>query len=101
MSTWRLLGDLPQARTREEIRSQSLHGWNPSERVWNRCEEPGIVVPDPEDSKHSRHLLTYWVERDGKVIKFAVDHLEGGVRRFFVPAGSTEHEAFEARTPRY
>jgi len=101
MSTWRFLGDLSQARTREEIRAQSLDGWNPWQHPWNRCEGPGIVVPDPKDSKRFHHALIYWVEHDGKVIKFAADHLESGKGRFFVPAASTEEGAFEARTPRY
>jgi len=101
MSTWRLLGDLSQARTREEIRTQALDGWSPWQHPWNRCEGPGIVVPDLEDSKRFRHVPTYWVEHDGKVINFAVDHLECGVWRFFVPAASTEEAAFEARNPRY
>jgi hypothetical protein len=98
---WRLLGDLPHARTREKIRTQSLHGWNPWQHPWNRCQEPGIVVPDPEDSRRLRHAPTYWVKHDGKVIKFAVDHLECGVWRFFVPAASTEDGAFAAKIPRY
>jgi len=55
MSTWRFLGDLPQGRTREEIRAQSLDDWNPWQRPWNLCKEPGIVVSDPEDSKRFRY----------------------------------------------
>jgi hypothetical protein len=101
MSTWRLLGDLSQARTQQEIRTQSLHGWSPWQHPWNRCEEPGIVVPDSGDSKRFRHALTYWVEHDGKLIKFAADQLECGVWRFFIPAASKEEGAFEARIPRY
>ena len=100
MSTWRLLGDLQQVKTREEIRAQSLNGWNPWQHPWNRCEEPWIVVPDPQDSKRFHHAPTYWVEREGKVIKFAVDYLKGGWR-FFVPATATEEGAFQARTPQY
>jgi hypothetical protein len=101
MSTWRLLGDLSRAGTREEIRAQSLDGWSPWQHSWNRSEGPGIVVPDHDDLKRFRHAPTYWVEHDGKVIKFAVDHLQCGAWRFFVPAASTEQGAFEARTPRY
>lgn len=101
MSTWRLLGDLSQARTREEIRAQSLDGWSPWQHPWNPCQESGIVVPVPEDSRRFRHASTYWVEHSGKVIKFAVDHLERGGWRFFVPAASAEEGAFEARTPQY
>lgn len=98
---WRLLGYFPQAKTAEEIRAQSLDGWSPWKYYpWNRCEEPGIVVPDIGDSKRFRHALTYWIEHDGKVIKFAVDCLERGWR-FFVPAASTEEGAFEARIPMY
>lgn len=100
MSIWRLLGDLPQVWTREEIRAQSLDGWSPWQRPWNPCEEPGIVVPDPEDSKRFRHVPMYWVEHDGEVIKFAVDYLGRGMWRFFVPAASTEKGAFEARIAR-
>ena len=101
MPIWRLLGDLSQARTREEIRIQSLDGWSPWQHPWNRCEEPGIVVPDPEEPKCFRHAPIYWVKHDAKVIKFAAYCLECGVWRFFVPAASTEEGAFEARTPRY
>jgi hypothetical protein len=101
MSTWRLLGDLPKARTREEIRTQSLDGWSPWQHPWKRCQEPEIVVPDSEDSKRFRHATTYCVEHEGKVIKFAVDHQECGALRFFVPATSTEEGAFETRIPRY
>jgi hypothetical protein len=101
MCTWRLLGDLPQGKTREEIRTQSLDGWSPWQHPWHPCQDPGIVVPDAEDSKRFRHARTYRVEQDGKVIKFAVDHLERGVWRFFVPAVPTEKGAFEVRTPRY
>jgi hypothetical protein len=101
MSTWRLLGDLPQATTREEIRAQSFDGWSPWQHDWKECEYHGIVVPDSEDSKRFRHVPTCWVEHDGKVIKFAVDYLGCGVWRFFVPATSTEEGAFEARTARY
>lgn len=100
MSTWRLLGELPQAKTREEIKNQSLCGWNPWQRVWNRCEERGIVVPDPRNSNRFRHILTYWYMQDGKVIKFAAELPNLGVWRFFVPAVPSEKGAFEARTPR-
>ena len=100
-STWRLLGDLPQARTREEIRTQSLDGWSPWQHPWNRCDEPYIVVPDSEGLRRFRHAPTYWVKHNGKVIKFAVDQLECGEWRFFVPAASTEEGAFEVRIPRY
>lgn len=99
MSTWRLLGDLQQAKTREELRAQSLDGWSPWQHSWNRCEDPGIVVPDPSDSKRFRHALTYWAKHEDKVIKFAVDHLDRDVWRFFVPAASVEEGAFLARIP--
>jgi len=101
MSDWRLVCDLPQARTREEIRAQEFDGWNPWEHHWNPCDDPVIVIPDPENSNRFRHASTYWVKHDGKVIKFAVDHLERGVWRFFIPAAGTQEGAFEARTPRY
>jgi|SRR5882724_3178762 len=101
MSTWRLLGDLPQAKTREGLRDQSLDGWNPWQHHWKQREEPDIVVPDPEDSKRFHHATTYWVEHDGKVFNFAADYLESGIWRFFVPAAPTDKGAFEARIPRY
>jgi len=62
MSIWRLLGNLPQAKTREGIRAQSLDGWNPWQHHWKQREEPDIVVPDPEDSKRFHHATTYWVD---------------------------------------
>lgn len=98
MSTWRLLGYLPRAKTREEIRAQSLDGWHPWQHPWNRTDEPWIVIPDLEDSKRFRHAPTYWIEHEGKVIKFAVDYLDEGCR-FFVPAAPNEGGAFEAREP--
>ncbi len=101
MSTWRLLGELPQARTQEEIRAQSLDGWNPWQHRWKPSEEPGIVVPDSEHLGRFRHAPAYWVEHEGKVTKFAVDCLECGAWRFFVPAAPSTKGAFEARAPRY
>ena len=101
MSSWRFLGDLPQPRTQEEIKTLSLDGWKPWRRVWNRCEEPGIVVPDPVDSKRFRHVPTYWFTDDGQFIKFAADFTDLKIWRFFVPAAPTDEGAFEARTPRY
>lgn len=101
MSSWRLLGNLPQATTREEIRSQSLDGWNPWQHPWNRCPEPGIVVPDEHDSNRFHHAPTYWVKHRSKELKFAVAHLDNNVRQFFVPAAPTEVGAFEIRIPRY
>jgi hypothetical protein len=101
MSTWRLLGDLSQPRTREEIRAQSLDGWSPWQHHWNSHEYLAIVVPDSEDSNRFRHVDICWVEHHGKMIKFAVDYLESGMWRFFVPAAPTEEGAFEAKSARY
>src|SRR5690242_19943025 len=101
MSMWRLLGELPQARTREEIRSQSLNGWIVWQHPWNPCNEPDIVVPDSEVLSTFHHAKNYWVERDGHAMKFALVHLESGARRFFVPADSREEGAFQARISRY
>ena len=101
MSKWRFLGDLPQARTREEIRAQSLDGWSPWEHPWSQGDERVIVVPDCDDPKRFRHASAYWVKHDGKLIKFAVDHIASGLWRFFIPAASAQEGSFEARTPRY
>src|SRR5579863_8394215 len=97
MSSWRVLGNLHQATSREEIRSQSLDGWNPWQHPWNRCLEPGIVVPDEQDSNRFHHAPTYWVEDQGKKVKFAVVHVDDNAWRFFVPATATETSAFDAR----
>lgn len=101
MSSWRLLGELPQGRTREEIRAQSFGDWNPWQHSWNRCAEAGIVVTDVGRSSRARHVPTYWVEHNGEVIKFAADHLDSGVCRFYIPASPTDDGAFETRSPRY
>ena len=71
------------------------------QRPWNRCDEPNIVVPDAEVTNTFHHAPTYWVEHEGHEMKFAVVHLDSGVRRFFVPADSLDERAFEARTPQY
>ena len=101
MTVWRLLGELPQAKSREEIRAQSLNGWNPWQHAWSRSEEPDIVVPDAEDATRFRHAQTYWVKHEERVLKFAVDYLESGGRRFFIPAKAMERDAFEARRVRH
>lgn len=101
MSHWRFFGELSQVRTPEEMRTQSLYGWNPWQHPWIPCEGgSAIVVRDPFDSKRSLHVLTYRVTH-GNIIKFAVDQRTGGVWRFFVPAAPSDDGAFEARTPRY
>lgn len=101
MNTWKLWGELPSARSREEIRSQSLDGWKVWRHPWNRCNEPGIVVPDSEALGIFHHAPTFWVENEQHRMKFAVVYLDNGARRFFVPADSKDEGAFDARTPRY
>lgn len=101
MALWRILGELPQAKSREEIRAQSLDGWSPWQNPWSRSKEPDIVIPDSEDPKRFRHAQIYWVEREGCVFKFAVDHLESGGLRFLIPSETAERDAFEGRNPRY
>jgi hypothetical protein len=101
MSRWRLLGELPRVVTREELRAQSLGGWNPWQQFWNRCDDAGIVIPDIDNPARARHVRTYWVEQDGRVVRFAADCLDSAGWRFYVPAGPIDDEAFEAKAPSY
>jgi len=96
MAIWRLLGDLPQARTQEEIRAQSIDGWNPWSLTWSPSDEPPIAVPHPENPSRFCHV---WVSESGSAgatAKFAALPLENRWY-FYVPAAKEDQGAFEAR----
>jgi hypothetical protein len=100
MTIWRLLGHLPQARTREEIRAQSIDGWSPWRFAWSPLDEPAIVVPDPRSPSRSCHVWASESGPPGSVIKFAALSLND-VWWFYVPATKGDQGAFEAAAPKY
>jgi hypothetical protein len=101
VSKWRLISELPQARSQEEARAQSIEGWNPWSVNWTRSGEPDIVVPDPRDPSRRCHLQTFEVERAGARMKFAAAVLSDRVWRFYVPAPEGTEGAFETVEPKY
>lgn len=100
MSTWRLLGELTQARTREELQANFSLEWNPWTKHWYQLQEPPIVVPDPQNPNHLRHAVLYETSTSIGRSRFAVAWVDD-VQRIYVLAGSDEAGAFEALTPRY
>jgi len=100
MPAWKLLGTLPRSRTKEDIRNQSLGGWNPWQYSWSAWEEPEIVVPDPANPAKSRHIPRYHSQSPTGTIRFAVDIVDCHYR-FYVPSSIEEEGAFEASEPRY
>src|SRR5258705_1071615 len=100
MAIWRLLGRLPQGKTREEIQSQSIDGWNPWRFDWAPIDEHAIVVPDPRNSSRSCHVKVGESGPEGSAVKFAPLSLDD-VWWFYVPATQGEQGAFEASEPRY
>jgi hypothetical protein len=100
MSHWRILGELLQARSREEIVVQSLEGWNPwSGGFWIRVAESDIVVPHPKDMSRLCHVHTYEAPDGVGPKKFAA--LSDEVWYFWVPASPSAKGAFEAVEPKY
>jgi hypothetical protein len=100
MAIWRLLGRLPQGKTREEIQSQSIDGWNPWRFDWSPIDEHAIVVPDPRNSPRSCHVKVADSGPQGSAVKFAALSLDD-VWWFYIPATQGEQGAFEASEPRY
>jgi hypothetical protein len=100
MAIWRLLGRLPQGKTREEIQSQSIDGWNPWRFDWSPTDEHAIVVPDPRNSSRFCHVKVAESGLAGSAVKFAALLLDD-VWWFYVPATLGEQGAFEASEPRY
>jgi hypothetical protein len=84
MAIWRLLGRLPQGKTREEIQSQSIDGWNPWRFDWSPIDEHAIVVPDPRNSSRSCHVKVGESGPEGSAVKFAPLSLDD-VWWFYVP----------------
>jgi hypothetical protein len=101
MSVWRLFGELPQARTREAIRLQSIEGWHPWQHPWTGLLGPPIVVPDPTDPSRRRHAKTYETDNAGAVLRFARDLSDDNIWRFYVPASIGTEGAFEAAEAKY
>jgi hypothetical protein len=99
MAIWRLLGRLPQGKTREEIQSQSIDGWNPWRFEWS-IDEHVIVVPDPRNSSRSCHVNVGESGPEESAVKFAPLLLDD-VWWFYVPATQGEQGTFEASEPRY
>jgi hypothetical protein len=100
MSIWRLLGECPQAVTREELNSLSLEGWNPWRENWTRLDVSDIVLADVKDPTRRRHLRIYEVKNGGAGMMFAADCV-AGTWRFYVPAEEGTAGAIEAIEPRY
>ena len=99
MSLWRLLGECAQAMTREDLRAQSIDGWNPWQNPWVSLRET-VVIPDRRNSCRQRHIDTYEVAHAGKTMRFAADQIED-VWYFYVPASTEIEGAFEAAAPQY
>jgi hypothetical protein len=97
---WRFLGEFRQAKSREEIRSQTLEGWDVWSKPWCAHGDKDIVVPDLNDTSRRRYAQVRYAERDSSVFTFAVDYLEAGWR-FYVPASQGEMGAFEAPEVQY
>lgn len=101
MSSWRLLGKLPPARSREHVRAQLLGDWNPWESPWIPSKDPAIVLPDPDNPARSRHVPIYSVEQNGTLVTFGAERAVSGTWRFYVPASPNEPSSFEASSARY
>jgi hypothetical protein len=100
MPTWRLLGTLPQAKTREELTAQSLDGWNPWKFSPSPSKEPAIVVPDPQDPAQYHHIKVFVSGPPGSKVRYApLQH--GSDWWFYVPAPPGDESGFDARTARY
>ena len=101
MSTWRLLGKIPSARSREKTSAQLPGDWNPWEEAWIPSPDGTIVLGDQHSPAHSRHVPIYSVERDGDPLKFGADCTLSSMWRFYVPAPPGEPYAFEASPAKY
>lgn len=100
MAFWRLFGTLPQAKTREELWAQSLHGWNPWRFAPSPSEQSAIVVPDPEDARSYHHIQVSVSGPPGSEVMYAAVQL--GINWwFYVPAAPDNEGAFVVKTPRY
>jgi hypothetical protein len=100
VSTWRLLGELPQASTREEMRAQFIGEWNPWASHWFALTEFPIVVPDPRNPALRCHVKTFETGISMGRRRFAADLLDG-IWRIYVPAVAGASGAFEASKPLY
>jgi hypothetical protein len=100
MAPWRLLGELPQARSREEIQGQSIGGWNPWRFVWSPLDEPVIVVPNPRDPSRHCHVHISESGQAGSAMKFAALVLDDSWC-FYVPAAEGADGSFEAVEAKY
>ncbi|KAA6458692.1 hypothetical protein DYQ86_19260 [Acidobacteria bacterium AB60] len=101
MSSWRLLGKLPPARSRERLGAQFLGDWNPWESPWIPSPARAIVVSDPHDPTRSRHVPLFSVEQNGARITFGAERALSGMWRFYVPAKPGEPSSFEASSANY
>lgn len=101
MSSWRLPGTLPPARSRERVRPQLLGDWNPWERPWVPSPGRAIVVADPNDPARYRHVPIYSVEQNGALITFGAERSVSGGWRFYIPASVGEPSSFEAALAKY
>jgi len=100
MSFWRFLGELPSARSREELAALSIEGWNPWHASWLKLMESDIVVPDPKDSRLWHHVHVYQSGDVEGPKKFAATPIDG-MWHFWVPATESEQDAFAAPDPMY
>ena len=98
---WRLLGVLPQARSREEVRVQAIDGWNPWSFHWSRVDRLPIVVPDPRNPSRSCHVQVYEAPAQATTPIFAADILDDDAWRFYVPAKPGDPSAFQAGEAKY
>ena len=101
MSSWRLLGKLPPARSREQVRAQFLGDWNPWEKPWIPSPDPAIVLMDPNNPARCRHVPVYFVEQDGALLTFGAERGLSGAWRFYVPASPKDPSSFEASSAKY
>jgi hypothetical protein len=101
MSTWRLLGKIPSARSREKTNPRLPGEWNPWENAWIPSPDGAIVLRDQRGPSQSRHVPIYSVERDGDLIKFGAECALSSLWRFYVPASPGEGFAFEASPAKY
>lgn len=99
MSTWRLLGKLPSARSREKPGARLPGDWNPWENAWIPSPDGAIVLRDQQSPAHSRHVPVFSVERDGATLTFGADCTPSSMWRFYVPA--SPGEGFAASPARY
>jgi len=101
MSTWRLLGTLSRATTREEIRAASINGWNPWQYAWSPAGVPPIVIPSTNNPLWPLHLKVTVAGPPESEITFAAHMHENGACSFYVPAARGEDGAIEVQVPKY